>query len=231
MNDCHLWRVWASIGKEDMSLDLSKSSFTPLPGAVRRWRGLAESSPRTCWVGFGKLGEHCWLGCWRGNWKRMSTEPALGIFQESLVLFMALGESMCQENKSEEAKPNLTEYICQTGGMVAGPWSQGEWKLRTGSSPYCGCGWPEMEAWAESQETWIPVWAQKSPLSISLDWGPSLWSICLLPSQHECSLNEEASLSWVSMWRTLEHHRSYMAERSPKMLKTATSEPKDIIKE
>lgn len=39
-----------------------------------------------------------------GKGGRMSSEPALGIFQESLIFFMALDESLCRENKSYESR-------------------------------------------------------------------------------------------------------------------------------
>ena len=34
----------------------------------------------------------------------MSSEPALGVFQEFLIFFMALDESVCPGNKSDESR-------------------------------------------------------------------------------------------------------------------------------
>lgn len=35
---------------------------------------------------------------------RMSSEPALGVFQEFLIFFMALDERVCPGNKSDESR-------------------------------------------------------------------------------------------------------------------------------
>lgn len=39
-----------------------------------------------------------------GKGSRMSSEPALGIFQESLIFFCGTGGLVCQENKSDESR-------------------------------------------------------------------------------------------------------------------------------
>lgn len=100
-----------------------------------------------------------------------------------------------------KAKTNLIEYICQTGGTVTGPWSQGVWNWEQVAARIVGT---VCQRWRpglnESQETWSPIWALKSALSIPLDLGNSLLSICLLLSQHECSLNELGGLLELSSY-------------------------------
>lgn len=39
-----------------------------------------------------------------GKGSSMGSEPALGVFQESLIFFVALDETECQENKSDEGR-------------------------------------------------------------------------------------------------------------------------------
>lgn len=56
MNDCHLCSVWASIRNEGMSLDLSESSFTSLPGGCEAVEGAGRAQSEDLLSGLWEAG-------------------------------------------------------------------------------------------------------------------------------------------------------------------------------
>lgn len=210
-------------GNESISLCLAESLFTSPPegfGELER-KGRAQSKWPAEWA----------LGSWSsiaglsigeviGKGGRLSSEPALGVFQESFIFFHGIEwECMPREQTWWKQKISYFSKFARQEELRLNPEAKDHrkrGKLRIGRDVYCGCGWPGRQGLSWSSEDWIPIWDLKSAHSLRLEAFPlehqfapfSTWVLTEWPLR--------PSLSWDSKWHLLEHHVSCMAEKSPR---------------